>query len=910
MQQTIRSEKKAKNGNFRPFFDTLEDRNAPGSLLGTTDWGIGLGQAMPAITQSRAQKVTTSTKVQHERVPPSIYTTSGMLTQVAQQVVRTALARQAGNTAEAVAPITASIASQFNSFLNNVEKQLGNSDNTLHALVQQVVGRTQVGPGSGFIGNEESSTADQGQLDAYAGMVDNIKPRAKNGFVFKRGVAPTLTIKYLHEWNVQLQAGTNAQQVAANTGGTVSGQSLIANRFFIKYPTTMTVAQVEASLRNQPGVAQFERIKDGSTFAQPNFTPNDPLYPIQWHLNNTGQGGGKKNIDVNVINAWNTFKGEGVSVRIVDTGVDFLNPDLQPNFNPFSSHDYSDDASGGDIVDPEDGHGTSVAGIIAARGDNGFGVSGIAPEATITSTRIFGDGVSNLEAFQSHALFAQETDVSNNSWGFPLPFVGQFFTQMELQELDAAMLYGVTQGRHGLGTVYVHSAGNQGDIGVSSNSKIMTNSIYTMSVAGVGNLGVRVPYSSTGSNVFITAPTGGVGFFPVTGTRDITTTDISERTPDDVWGYALGDTNNTFNGTSAAAPMVAGVVAMILDANPNLGWRDVQEIVARTARKIDPANSSWKVNAAGFNISNQYGFGLIDTLAATTLAQNWTNVGEQVVSGGFKFVNQRIRDNNTTGLTSTINIPDNFKIEKVVARVKGQHPTNGDLRVTLTSPSGTISNLHDPYVDLFSGASEVPFAGSHEFMSVQFLGEVSGGNWTLNVSDRRGGFEGRLDDWTLEIYGRSLSDPGGGGGGGGGGGDGGDGTRDLLFEPNETADRARMLTTLDQEDLAIAARASNRPADRDWFKFVASASGIITARIDISGSSATSDLDLRVHTPLKTSPLYLKELGVGQGTTRGATEFEEVAFNVVAGKTYYINVLGFNRSTGNYNLTFSDIEAV
>lgn len=80
-------------------------------------------------------------------------------------------------------------------------------------------------------------------------------------------------------------------------------------------------------------------------------------------------------------------------------------------------------------------------------------------------------------------------------------------------------------------------------------------------------------------------------------------------------------------GTSYACPVVSGVVALMLEANPELGWRDVQGIFASTSQKTDSTDESWTTNAAGFNHSYKYGFGLVDAYAAVTKGETWKNYG-------------------------------------------------------------------------------------------------------------------------------------------------------------------------------------------------------------------------------------------------------------------------------------------
>lgn len=128
--------------------------------------------------------------------------------------------------------------------------------------------------------------------------------------------------------------------------------------------------------------------------------PNDPLFSQQWYLQNTGQSGGTPGIDLNVVDVWDEYTGQGVVVGIIDDGFDYLHPDLINNYD--TTLDYNGRGKNNDPFGVNgDNHGTSVAGIIGAEAENGIGVVGVAYGATITGFRAIGvadddDGITEI----------------------------------------------------------------------------------------------------------------------------------------------------------------------------------------------------------------------------------------------------------------------------------------------------------------------------------------------------------------------------------------------------------------------------------------------------------------------------------------------------------------------------------
>jgi len=186
------------------------------------------------------------------------------------------------------------------------------------------------------------------------------------------------------------------------------------------------------------------------------------------------------------------------------------------------------------------------------------------------------------------------------------------------------------------------------------------------------------------------------------------------------------------NGTSAATPMVSGALALVLDACPELSWRDLKYLVATTAKRVDSNNSEWIQNAKGFWHNNNYGFGLINPDAILELCQKgyYTLLppSKRLYSEVLE-PNVQIPDNNTL-LSFELSINEALHIEWVGLEFKSDHPYSGDLNIDLISPSGTRSTIiasNDIKFDAYSDG--------FRFSTLAFLDENSRGVWRVEIRD-------------------------------------------------------------------------------------------------------------------------------------------------------------------------------
>jgi len=486
--------------------------------------------------------------------------------------------------------------------------------------------------------------------------------------------------------------------------------------------------------------------------------PNDPYLLRQWNLNNTGQSRGTVGADARVFSAWEAgFTGKDVLVAVVDDGFELTHPDLAANLRSDLGWDYrSDDANasaegldgfGEDGRPRADAHGTAVSGIIGAVADNRLGIAGIAHGARVVPVRALQRMMTDLQEASALGHRAAMVSVSNNSWG-PDDDGKVIVSPGVLAE--AARETGVREGRGGRGIVYVWAAGNGGEQEDDANYDGYANSIYAVAVGALTDKGTRCAYSEMGACLAVSAPSGydavrrpGTWTTDLIGNRGYNNSSVTDDISDNRF-------TSGFNGTSAAAPVVSAVVALMLEANPRLGWRDVKEVLLRSAAKTDPANPGWFTNGAGLRFNHEYGAGRVDAGAAVQLARAWTNLPPQA-----RIVRTRVTrdllylpDGDPAGIQHRFVFGEDFRVEQARLKVDITHPARGELQIELVSPSGTVSRLWSPHADSNDNLR-------HRFMSVFNWGEPAAGEWVIRIVDFVPDQAGFLSGLELELFGSS-----------------------------------------------------------------------------------------------------------------------------------------------------------
>lgn len=525
---------------------------------------------------------------------------------------------------------------------------------------------------------------------------------------------------------------------------------------------------------------------------------SDPLLKYAWHLYNTGQKvfasqAGTTGVDLQLTKTWGQkIYGNGVLVQVSDDGLEDSHEDLVANFpylnqsknytlaSPYTSTTAPPQAAA-------DNHGTCVAGLIAAAANNGHGSIGVAPKAHLIATNFLSGSVSQTEArFLDQA--DGDFDISNMSWGTTQNTLNTFDTSYSAQ-----LKYMVTTKRGGKGALFVKAAGNDYVVlcnGSSSNYCIGNSGFdsdnanpYIIVAAALNATGVSSSYSSMGSDLWVSSFGGEFGSdTPAMLTTDRTGCSNGYSKSSDSTAFENGSSNensncnytSTFNGTSSAAPTLTGVIALMLEANPALTWRDVKYILAKTASTISYTNGSishpsnytmptgynweqkWVTNAAQFNFHNYYGFGRVNTDAAVTLAQSFKtspiNLGTYTETNwvdAHTSLSTAIPDFSATGATDSISVSTDLTVEAVQIKVSVTHSDISELALELTSPSGTRSIL----VNGRNSLTGIANFSSNIFVSNAFFQEHSVGNWTLKVVDTKTGNTGTLTAFSLNFFG-------------------------------------------------------------------------------------------------------------------------------------------------------------
>ncbi|MCM8623102.1 MAG: S8 family serine peptidase [Candidatus Accumulibacter sp.] len=506
-------------------------------------------------------------------------------------------------------------------------------------------------------------------------------------------------------------------------------------------------------------------------------TFNDPLFSSQWYLVNTGQRGGTSRLDINVKSAWDKYTGKGVIVAVNDDGMDLAHPDLVGNLLTNLAYDSGRDTVGQGFVGAANSHGTVVGSIVGMVANDGIGGVGVAYEAKIVPGLAFGAAGTNT-ANLFLANLAAGAGVSVNSWGLDPAFAENFGASGSLsdQAWGAALLRAASEARGGKGMVIEVSGGNERGNNADAAMSNFTGNKLTIAVGAITETGAPTPYSTPGASLLVTAP-GGVssGDQSLNEGFGISSADVQGTAGYNTTEGAAGDYAYQNQGTSYSGPMVGGAAALMLQANPTLGFRDISTILALTARKVDATNASWfqthasDWNLGGMHFSRDFGYGLMDVSAAVQLAESWTLPAGTVANwqnaeGVSATASAAIPDISPAGLTVTASVASNVRIERMEFDLNLTAANPSQLSAIITSPSGTTVTLFDQPLtrNLVSGVPDMStpepsWPSTFTIGSTAFLGEPSSGTWTLKLTDKVAGEVATYNSLTVRAWGSIIT---------------------------------------------------------------------------------------------------------------------------------------------------------
>ncbi|CAF1214953.1 unnamed protein product [Rotaria sordida] len=476
-------------------------------------------------------------------------------------------------------------------------------------------------------------------------------------------------------------------------------------------------------IRVKRGYRPLDKVKD--TFSKYQ-QPNDPYFKYQWYLKNVGQAGGKPRLDLNVEEAWALgYTGKNVTTAIMDDGLDYTHPDLMHNYNAAASYDFS---SNDQYPYPRytddwfNSHGTRCAGEIAAAKDNNICGVGVAYDSMVAGIRML-DQPYMTDLIEAHSMAHEpdSIDIYSASWG---PVDDGKTVDGPRHATMKAIVKGINEGRRGLGSLYVWASGDGGS-NDDCNCDGYAASMWTISINSAINDGRTALYDESCSSTLASTFSNGRSDDPQAG---VATTDL------------YGQCTLKHSGTSAAAPEAAGVFALVLEANRQLTWRDIQHLTVLTAKRnqlFDPTKQHlWHINGAGLEFNHLFGFGVLDAGDMVRHAKNWKSLPTRFHCSAGNVTGKRIiPEKGSLKLTIITNACKNTKdeinyLEHVQVFITLKSTRRGNTVIFLTSPLGTRSlilsrrPLDD---DSTKGFYKWPFMTTHAWA------EQAQGLWTLEI---------------------------------------------------------------------------------------------------------------------------------------------------------------------------------
>lgn len=628
----------------------------------------------------------------------------------------------------------------------------------------------------------EFCVSEADQLDAAMAATRALPNVAFVSHVYQIRNNPGSYVYLADDITVQFAENTSAGDRATTT----SSMGLSEQKAIDGLPGAF-VYRVTADARENPiKIANRLNQQAGILAAEPNivihsaltYRPQDDYYEQQWYLHHNGGYQLQSGSHIFAEKAWDLTRGDrSVVVAITDDSIDIDHPDFQGVGKIVAPRDLR----GKDFLPlPEtqtDNHGTACAGVCLAE-ENGQGIVGVAPGCALMPMRTTGylDDTSIEELFDW--AVSRGASVISCSWG-----ASAVYFRLSMRQ-HAAITRAATRGRNGRGCVVIFAAGNanrpvQGEINERGWTKnVLSGTTRWLSgfathpnviaVSACTSLNQKAAYSNWGNEISVCAPSNNAppgiwlqetGYVstapqitqPLPGRGIFTTDRVGSE------GYTPGDYTRGFGGTSSACPVVAGVAALVLSANPNLTAAEVRKLLEQTADKItdsepDPQLGTRYGSYDGDGHSKWFGYGKVNAYKAVVAAKRLRDAALSVTKR-VRGTNDRdlpIPDNDSQGVTSPIRVVDDLRVVELYVSVAMEHSYLGDLEIFLIAPNGLRVMLKGRGTGRQSTLMETyGFANTPQLR--QFWGVPAEGTWYLQVCDRASGDTGVLQRWQLTL---------------------------------------------------------------------------------------------------------------------------------------------------------------
>ncbi len=467
------------------------------------------------------------------------------------------------------------------------------------------------------------------------------------------------------------------------------------------------------------------------------------IFPQQWHLMKTTIGGQVIDAHANVADAHAVSKGTGVTIAVIDDGIDIDHPELNSEGKIKSPRDVTRDTDDPRPVTSSDVHGTAVAGVACA---SGISVAcGVAPQACLMPIRLTSGLGSMDEAEAFRWAVDHGADVICCSWGpsdgnWEIDEDQRHFTSVEMPaHTRLAIDYAIERGRNGKGCVICFAAGNGRESvdhdGYAKHSKVMA-------VAACNDRGQRSVYSDFGKAIWCAFPSNDLASERFGNSSPLTP---GIRTIDQVGGRGLTNKDyvDSFGGTSSSCPGVAGVAALMLSVNPNLTHKQVRHLLRRSCDKI----AASEANYSSLGHSRFFGYGRVNALKAIELSAAGSTI-PLLINGPVQKELPSFRTSSFEIAVSNSTLISGFAIHLRIT-----HPDFSQIKLQLNPPSSHYEKPIDlPISKPFSSGSATFIFDESTIDEFWWLhGKPCDGLWSLKVKNSDTSRAGSLDFFDMQL---------------------------------------------------------------------------------------------------------------------------------------------------------------